>query len=315
MFKKATFFLSSSLPNATLNVISLLNVGSNIIYASGSNATFPSNRNVAASSMLGTQNVMSASLNGNNAQIQSTHLVGFNLNVLGTNLIQTSSVNDFGSVFVGRNNAIDGNRNKTAETVFAVGTGDSTTRKTGFLIDSGSNTFIEGTLNVSGSTSLTGSLTITGSGTINGSPIVVSNQTGSNVISIAPYTLPLTFDCQLGNNTGVRVSLNAPTEFTGSATGSFTGSVQITSGSQLTLPTGSNQQAGTAVLDGANPGTVTVSNSLVTANSIIMLTKQTNNHPNAGPVVVSSKGAGTFTITSNHNGDADTVGWFIINNS
>ena len=94
-----------------------------------------------------------------------------------------------------------------------------------------------------------------------------------------------------------------------------TGSVSIAPTHQVRFATGSNQQAGTAVLDGGNPGTVTVSNSLVTANSIIMLTKQTNNHPNAGPVNVSSKGAGTFTITSNHNGDADTVGYFIINNS
>ena len=93
------------------------------------------------------------------------------------------------------------------------------------------------------------------------------------------------------------------------------GSLKVASTFELNLPTGSNQQAGTAVLDGANPGEVTVSNSKVTANSIIMLTKQTNDHPNAGPVVVSSKGAGTFTITSNHNGDTDTVGWFIINNS
>jgi hypothetical protein len=76
---------------------------------------------------------------------------------------------------------------------------------------------------------------------------------------------------------------------------------------------GSNKTIGTAVLDGANPGTVVVSNSLVTANSIIMLTKQTNNHPNAGPVVVSSKGSGTFTITANHNGDTDTVAYLIIN--
>ena len=84
--------------------------------------------------------------------------------------------------------------------------------------------------------------------------------------------------------------------------------------SAVNFTTGSNQQAGTAVLDGANPGTVTVSNSLVTANSIIMVSKQTLAHPN-GYVAVSSKGAGTFTITSNHNGDTDTVGWFIINNS
>jgi hypothetical protein len=60
----------------------------------------------------------------------------------------------FGSVFVGRNNADDGIRNKTSDIVFAVGTGVSSsadTRKTGFLIDSGSNSYFEGTVNVSGS--------------------------------------------------------------------------------------------------------------------------------------------------------------------
>jgi len=82
----------------------------------------------------------------------------------------------------------------------------------------------------------------------------------------------------------------------------------------VNFTTGSNSQAGTATLDGGNPGTVTVSNSLVTANSIIMLTKQTLAHPN-GYVAVSAKSAGSFTITSNHNGDTDVVGWFIINNS
>ena len=32
-------------------------------------------------------------------------------------------------------------------------------------------------------------------------------------------------------------------------------------------------------------------------------------------VAVTAKSGGSFTITSNGNGDADTVGWFIINNS
>jgi hypothetical protein len=173
-------------------------------------------------------------------------------NVVGGERLIISASNSFnstigGGAYFGRWNADDGVRNKTGQTVFSVGTGISGSRKTGFLIDSGSNTFVEGSLNVSGSTQFTGS------------------------ISIAP-----TF--------------------------------------QLNLPTGSNQQAGTAVLDGANPGTVTVSNSLVTANSIIMVSKQTLAHPN-GYVAVSAKGSGTFTITSNHNGDTDTVGWFIINNS
>lgn len=84
----------------------------------------------------------------------------------------------------------------------------------------------------------------------------------------------------------------------------------LASKSSVLFTTGSNQQAGTAVL---TAGTVTVSNSLVTSNSIIMLTKQTfaDNHF----VGISSKGSGTFTISSSNNSDTDTVGWFIINNS
>jgi hypothetical protein len=75
---------------------------------------------------------------------------------------------------------------------------------------------------------------------------------------------------------------------------------------------GSNKTMGTVALDGGNPGTITVSNSLVTTGSMIFLTKQTLVHPN-GYVAVSSKGSGTFTITSNHNGDTDTVAYQIIN--
>ena len=45
---------------------------------------------------------------------------------------------------------------------------------------------------------------------------------------------------------------------------------------------------------------------------MIFLTKQTLAHPN-GYVAVSSKGSGTFTITSNHNGDTDQVAYMIVN--
>jgi hypothetical protein len=190
--------------------------------------------------------VANARVSGSNAYINiiRTGLMGNNLIVSGSSLISDPST--LGSVFVGRYNANDSIRNRSSDTVFAVGTGNSTTRKTGFLIDSGSNSSFEGSLTVSGSTTLSGS-------------------------------------------------------------------VKVASTFQLQLPTGSNQQVGTATLDGANPGTVTVSNSLVTANSIIMLSKQTltNSHMAA----VSSKGAGTFTITSNGNGDTDTVGYVIWNNS
>ena len=203
--------------------------------------------------------------------------------IWGGSLIVTGSsigtaTQTLGSAFFGRFNAQDGNRSKTGETVFAVGTGTGTgaSLKTGFLIDSGSNTFVEGTLNVSGSSTFNGNTTITGS-------LILSS---SNTVEL--YVIGVS---------------------------EHTGSIKLAPASQLLFATGSNQQAGTAVLDGGNPGTVTVSNSLVTANSIIMLTKQTNDHPNSRAVNVSAKSAGSFTITSNHNGDTDTVGWFIINNS
>ena len=238
--------------------------------------------------------------------------IDFRSNLVGgQNLILTGSNNNAitasGGGYFGRFNADDSRRNGTAETVFFVGTGTSEgNRKTGFLIDSGSNTYVEGTLNVSGSTTITGSLTITGSASVNGSQLVKSNQTGSNIMNLQPTANPLEFFYDLGNGGINQYTLVAPT--------SFTGSVQITSGSQLTLPTGSNQQAGTAVLDGGNPGTVTVSNSLVTTNSIIMLTKQTSTASSA-VICISAKGGGSFTIVSNAAGDTDTVGWFIINNS
>ena len=107
------------------------------------------------------------------ADVSSARVVSTNAyhsairNVIGGNqlIISASSAladtTSFGSAYFGRWNADDGIRNKTSDIVFAVGTGTSTSnRKTGFLITSGSNTFIEGSLNVSGSTSLTGSLTI-----------------------------------------------------------------------------------------------------------------------------------------------------------
>jgi hypothetical protein len=92
--------------------------------------------------------------------------VGFLSNVIGgQSLILTGSnsnaITASGGGYFGRFNADDGIRNQTAENIFFVGTGTSiSNRKTGFLIDSGSNIYTEGTLNVSGSTTLSGSLYI-----------------------------------------------------------------------------------------------------------------------------------------------------------
>lgn len=144
------------------------------------------------------------------------------------------------------------------------------------LIVNGTNAASSKAIVATGSVDITGSLTVNGSNLATlGSNTFTQNQIVSASIYIAP-----------NNNSN-----------------------------QLYLPSGSNKQTGLATLDGGNPGTVTVSNTNVTANSIIMLTKQTNNHPNAGPVNVSSKGSGTFTITSNHNGDTDVVAFMIINPS
>ena len=118
------------------------------------------------------------------------------------------------------------------------------------------------------------------------------------------------------------LNLNGQTGFASLESNTFT-NTQIVSSSiyiapnsnsnQLYLPSGSNKQTGLATLDGGNPGAVVVSNTNVTANSIIMLTKQTLT--NAHMVAVSSKGSNTFTITSNGNGDADVVAFMIINPS
>jgi hypothetical protein len=199
-----SYFPSTYASNtATLGVNNFINLGpANIIYASGSNTTFPSSRVVGlGSGMIGSSNVMSASLNGDNTNIACTTLIGQGLVALGTNTRQTAAtMPDYGTVFVGRWNAIDGTKNQTAETIFAVGTGTSgsagITRKTGFLIDSGSNTFVEGTLNVSGSSSFTGSLNVL-SGSVSGSvvtnltPVSSSLQPVLNIVTLttAEYAL------------------------------------------------------------------------------------------------------------------------------
>jgi len=366
-----------------------------------------------------------------NATSASTNQQLTNTIIYGNTLIVTGSSNNSttnGSAFFGRYNVNDGRRNSTAGTIFAVGTGTSSgVRKTGFLIDSGSNTFVEGTFNVSGSSTFAGAQTVTGSVTISGSllsvdrsanttnviiglnalgmgsagaqPLAVGNTisiaigngamrfasgssqnvaignnallitSGSNNFALGSETMPNNLtgngnvaiginalnqittgasNVAIGGNAGFRtngsnntyIGESAANNITGSnntilgryqgSTGeSFSNNIILADGSgniraqytgsawlmksAVNFTTGSNQQAGTAVLDGANPGTVTVSNSLVTANSIIMLTKQTLT--NAHMVAITAKSAGSFTITSNGNGDADTVGWFIINNS
>jgi hypothetical protein len=143
--------------------------------------------------------------------------------------------------------------------------------------------------------------------------VYLTTQTGSNTTTVtngAGYAGKIA-QTTLTNNNGSR-SFNVQVDST-SITGSLnvTGSLKVSGNIQFA--SGSNKTMGTVTLDGGNPGTATVSNSLVTANSIIFLTKQTFVDTNSRGVAVVSKGSGTFTISSGHNGDSDTVGYLIIN--
>lgn len=75
------------------------------------------------------------------------------------------------------------------------------------------------------------------------------------------------------------------------------------------VPSGSNQRMGSATLVG---GTVTVNNTLVGADSIILLTAQ-NTGGTAGALRVSARTPGTsFTVTSSSGTDTSAVGWLIL---
>jgi hypothetical protein len=136
--------------------------GTPTLTAEGSNTSTSAPREAIGNTTNGGGLAIGLVLSGDNSHLYSTLIHGSNLTVTGSNAYNTQA--SAGSTFIGRNNDRNGTRANSGETIFAVGTGTGTaTRKTGFLIDSGSNTFIEGTLNVSGSTSFNGAVNITGS--------------------------------------------------------------------------------------------------------------------------------------------------------
>jgi hypothetical protein len=112
--------------------------------------------------MFGGYNDIYVNPNSTQFGIGQTLIAGNELTIYGTAL-NTDPLDAYGTAVLGRYNAVDGRRDRSRENVLIVGTGDANGTKTGFLIDSGSNTFVEGTFNVSGSTSLNGNLILTGS--------------------------------------------------------------------------------------------------------------------------------------------------------
>jgi len=175
-----------------------------------------------------------------------------NTAIIGNGLIVTGSSGNpafggdslrHGSLFAGRFNAVDGNKDLTAETIFAVGTGTSTSaRKTGLLIDSGSNTFIEGTLNVSGSTTMTGSLILSSSNAVELTVIGNSVFTGSafgNVIALSITSNTASMDLNLGNYFTLTLADTATTHISAS-------NVQPGTSATLVITTGTDSSASLA---------------------------------------------------------------------
>ena len=158
---------SASVLPARIAVNTIYGIG-HALNVSGTNTSTTQGKQFYANLLAGTF-ISSSMPTGDNCNILATAVIGNSLIITGSTLTSTFAGADTansgqGSLFAGRFNSIDGTKDLTAETVFAIGTGTSNTdRKTGFLIDSGSNTFVEGTLNVSGSTSITGSLTLSSS--------------------------------------------------------------------------------------------------------------------------------------------------------
>jgi len=193
---------SAAVLSARANVNTIYGVG-HALNISGTNTSTTQGKQFYANLLAGTF-ISSSMPTGDNCNIVATAVIGNSLIITGSTLTSTFAGGDTantgqGSLFAGRFNDISGTKDLTGETVFAIGTGTSNTnRKTGFLIDSGSNTFVEGTLSVSGSSTFNGNSLITGSLTVSGSATITGSVSVSNVLSLAQLDpLPAGADGQL----------------------------------------------------------------------------------------------------------------------
>jgi hypothetical protein len=158
-FQLVNNYWSSSIGLGSLTVQrNTISGQSNIITVSGSQPTGTRNAPTISDNLIGgASNILFSDI-GNvrvvttNAYNNASRNIIFGQSLLITGSSFNNDASTLGSAFFGRFNSNDSIRNKTSDIVFAVGTGTSaSTRKTGFLIDSGSNSFFEGTVNISGS--------------------------------------------------------------------------------------------------------------------------------------------------------------------
>ena len=153
----ASSVTSAPLRQAVINGNITFGVISNNIYLSGSSGTQARQMN---NNLLGGMFISASTIaSGSNGNMLATIGVGYGLDIVGTSRRDDTSTGGagatIGSAFIGRLNKTGQGFNTTGDVILAVGTGTSGSagfvRKTGLLIDSGSNSFFEGTVNVSGS--------------------------------------------------------------------------------------------------------------------------------------------------------------------
>ena len=285
---------------------------------SNNNSNFTGSVNVSGSLTLNGVTVVDGNRNG----LITTGSIGGTQSITGSLNIVSGSLRITGNTV----NIVSGTLSLQSS---GLNTNNNITITSGGLNLLASNIGTNGKITFNGSDNFTGSVpTFTFVGQITPEILAVGNVVGSSPTSGSNLWVYNNNSNQAGfqlnaqwNNTNAnidifntngnrQVQINSDTTIINSSL-AVTGSLGVTGDVQFA--SGSNKTMGTAVLDGGNPGTVTVSNTLVTANSLIFLTKQTLS--NAHMVAVTSKGSSTFTITSNGNGDADTVAYLIINPS
>lgn len=143
--------------------------------------------------------------------------------------------------------------------------------------------------------------TFTGTPTLPTGTIAVTQAAANSTTAVATTAFATTAD-------NLKANIAAPT-FTGDVNSS-TGNVLIsTLGKGLQVKTGTNSKINTAVLVG---GTVTVSNTSVTANSRIFVTSQTDGGTPGWLRISAKTNATSFVITSSSVLDTSTVAWCII---
>jgi len=166
-----------------------------------------------------------------------------------------------------------------------------------------SNVAISGTLNVSGNTTF-GNVSQAGGSANN---TAITNGTANNV-TITNGTI---------NNATIGLTTAAAANFTNVYSGneSISGALNVTGNttmnSMMFMPVGANKSAGTATLLN---GTILVNTTMVTANSLILYSRQTNGTGATGNLFIPAKNAAAnFTINSSAATDNSTVAWMLIN--